>query len=215
MKIVKLSLAAAVLVTGLAAQEFKVSGDATFTSNSIWRGMTSTGNTPTVQATVNVEHESGVYAGVWGTGLATGSEIDLFVGYTKDIEGFSVDAGFVDYTTTDTAQEEWNFDGSGELYVGVSKSVIGVDLGATLYQEVLADDKDTVIDMTASKDFEVVYATANVGIHLDDNSATYNYYGLSVGKAIPSIKGDVTLTIANTMSDDDDLVAAVAYTTSF
>lgn len=216
-KMVKLSLAAAVLATGVAASDYSVSGDATFTSNALWRGASASGNTPTVQATLNVEHKSGVYAGMWATGLETGSEIDLYAGYATEVAGFGIDAGFVAYTTTNPAGESWTVDDCGELYVGVSKAVASIDLGATLYQEVLADETDTTFEASAGKDFEVAYVNATGGYVLRDNDKKddIKYYSLTVGKSFESIKGDLSVTMTSKSSEIDDAVYAVAYTTSF
>lgn len=209
-KLVKLSLAAAVMVTGLSASDYSVSGDATFATNSLWRGATGTGNTPTVQSTLNVEHKSGAYAGMWGTGTATGSEIDLYVGYATEVSGFGIDAGFVDYTTTSAETEDWTVDGSGELYVGVSKTVASIDLGATVYEEVLADDTATTLEGSIGKDLDVVSLSALAGYNVDTEA---KYVSATASKSIESIKGDIALTVGQ--ATDGDAVYALTYTTSF
>jgi len=222
-KLVKLSLAAAVMVTGLVAAEkkeevLKVSGDMTLTTDSIWRGVSGTNSTPTIQGTLNVQHKSGVYAGVWGTGSDYGTEIDLFVGYTTEVKGFGIDVGFVDMTESHPATEEWIVDASGELYLGVSKSIAKIDLGATIYQEVLNDeDSTTTFEGTVGKDFSVVYANVVGGyqVHTQDNVDDTKYYSATVGKSFESIKGDLSFTFANHTSEIDDAVYALSYTTSF
>jgi len=62
MKLIKLSIATALVASSLLASEapkssISVSGDMTFTSNSIWRGGSGTANSATVQGTLGVEHE--------------------------------------------------------------------------------------------------------------------------------------------------------------
>ncbi|SFV75763.1 Conserved hypothetical protein 2001 [hydrothermal vent metagenome] len=223
MKAMKLSLVAAVAAVSLSAGDIaditsnlKVSGDATFTTNGIWRGQTFTHETPTVQSTLTVEHSSGAYVSVWGTGNSAGSEIDFSLGYATEVSGVGIDAGFVDmsYTHPDRKKSAvWKFDESGEIYVSASKTAMDIDFGATIYQEILADDDSTVLEASASKDFGVVYANVTAGYHVDDNY--HNYYSLTVGKAIEAIKGDVSLTAADATGDGEDMQYAVSYTTSF
>lgn len=225
MKLIKLSLATAIITSTLLASEapkssISVSGDVTFTSNSLWRGGSGTNNSATVQGTLGVEHESGVYAGMWGTGTSDGSEIDLYIGYATEVSGLSLDIGFVDYITTQakkTALENDDYyhdvDGSGEVYLGASYDV-GVELGAKLYVEVLSDTSDSMlVDITADKDFGVAYVGAVYGLQLDSDSD--GYYGLKVGKAFESIKGDLSFNYQQSEADDADAVYAISYTTSF
>jgi len=239
MKLIKLSIATALVASSLLASEapkssISVSGDVTFTSNSIWRGGSGTNNSATVQGTLGVEHESGVYAGMWGTGMsvdtsdgkakATGTEIDLFIGYATEISGISIDVGFVDMSTTQvksstdkdaTEDFEHTFDGSGEVYLGAGYSVAGIDLGATLYAEVLDSDSDSVIiEGTIDKDFGFAHFGVAGGYHTED-APGQNYYSATVGKSFESINGDLSFTYADTTASSTDAVYAISYTTSF
>lgn len=85
-----------------------VTGGATITSDYRFRGISQTGKDPAVQATLNVNHESGFYAGVWASQiddqdaaavLGYGEiEIDLYAGYTKTFDnGVGVDVGLLYY----------------------------------------------------------------------------------------------------------------------
>jgi uncharacterized protein (TIGR02001 family) len=217
MKLVKLSLAAAVIASSLAAEAVTVSGDASFTSNYIFRGASFTDETATVQSTLGVEHESGVYAGIWASGLTVGTEIDLYAGYATEVSGLGIDIGFVSYgyTGPDANDEyEYVFDESGEVYAGLSYDV-GVELGATVYKGMMDLDEDsTIIEVTADKDLEVVYIGAAYGHQLDEDSGD-NYYSATVGKSFEAIKGDLSFTYASTDADNADAVYALTYTTSF
>jgi len=219
MKFIKLSLAA-VITSSLAADALSVSGDATLTSNALWRGTSLTNDMAAVQATLAVEHESGVYASIWGTSLSSGAEFDLAVGYATEISGVSVDGGFVAYTTTDNTNEDYITDEYGEFYLGASYDV-GVELGATIYKGVLDADKDsTIIEASIGKDFEVAYVNAAYGLQVgsydvNDDNVDHDYYSVTVGKSFEAIKGDLSLTFADTTADNSDSVFAVTYTTSF
>ena len=233
MKLIKLSLVTALVASTMFAAEaskspISVSGDVTFTSNSIWRGASGTNNSATVQGTLGIEHESGVYAGMWGTGTSDGSEIDLYLGYATEISGVSIDGGFVDYSTTakntDPKEEDFEhtFDGSGDLYLGAGYSVAGIDLGATIYAEVLNSDSESLIlEGTIAKDFNVAYVNVAYGyqngIKAGDGKGGIlsDYYSATLGKSFDSIKGDLSLTYASTTANDADAVYAISYTTSF
>lgn len=56
------------------------------TSDYVFRGVTQTDGDPTVQAAVDYSHESGFYAGIWGSGVDFGrdgpnAEIDTYIGF--------------------------------------------------------------------------------------------------------------------------------------
>jgi uncharacterized protein (TIGR02001 family) len=80
-----------------------ISGGATVVSDYRFRGVSLSGEDPTLQGTVTVSHESGFYVGVWGSGLASGSayggsEIDIYGGWGGDVAGLTVDANVTQYT---------------------------------------------------------------------------------------------------------------------
>ena len=218
MKLIKLSLVAAVLVTGLAADAFKVSGDATFTSNALWRGASLTADTATVQGTIGVEHESGLYAGAWGTGLTVGSEIDLYAGYATELAGIGIDGGFVAYTTTGPdgqGEYEYTMDQWGEVYLGLSYDIADLSLSGTLYKGVLDADADSmIIEAGADYDFGIAYIGAVYGYQADDETVYPSYYSATVGMPFESLNGDLSLTYADA-DNGADAVYAVTYTTSF
>ena len=82
---------------------FSISGGVTVVSDYRFRGVSLSGEEPTVQGTATVSHSSGFYVGVWGSGLASGtdfggSEIDIYAGWGGDIGGVTVDANVTQYT---------------------------------------------------------------------------------------------------------------------
>lgn len=108
MRFSKISLAALLLATtatpAFAQDEessdgITVSGSATVVTDYRFRGFTQTGEEATVQGGITVSHDSGVYAGAWGSGInfANGTEIDLFAGYSHDFGGVTADVGATFY----------------------------------------------------------------------------------------------------------------------
>lgn len=82
---------------------FSVNGSATVVSDYRFRGISQTNKKFAVQGGITVSHESGFYAGVWGSSIdeyvaaASDQEIDLIGGYRKTFGGTTVDVGFIYY----------------------------------------------------------------------------------------------------------------------
>jgi uncharacterized protein (TIGR02001 family) len=80
-----------------------ISGSATVVSDYRFRGISQTNKKPAVQAGITLTHESGVYAGVWGSSvseyIAAGGdqEIDLIAGFKKTSGGTTFDVGAIYY----------------------------------------------------------------------------------------------------------------------
>lgn len=104
---------AVVLMTGVAIAEeespWSLSGTVAVTSNYMFRGITQSDGDPALQASVTVAHESGFYAGFWGSNIdfndgffsgkeAAELEVDLYVGYGFALgENTSMDINFTYY----------------------------------------------------------------------------------------------------------------------
>lgn len=127
-------LSTGLLLAGNAAAE--VSGSVTVVSDYVFRGVTQTNEKPALQGGVTWEHESGFYAGAWGSSISWLSdsdpdissqvELDGFIGYAGDFGdsgvGYDVGANYywypgdypVGFTDVDTL----------ELYFGLSWNVL-------------------------------------------------------------------------------------------
>ncbi len=78
------------------------SGNATFTNDYVFRGVTQSMEDPAVQAGLDYGHESGVYVGVWGSSINFGgteesAEIDFYAGYGGEIGAISYDVSGIYY----------------------------------------------------------------------------------------------------------------------
>lgn len=68
-----------------------------------FRGVSFSAEDPAIQGSIDVSHESGFYAGVWGSSLEDSAlygstEIDLYAGWTGDVApGITFDAGLLYY----------------------------------------------------------------------------------------------------------------------
>jgi uncharacterized protein (TIGR02001 family) len=87
----------------IAPDALTISGSATVVSDYRFRGISQTNKKPAVQAGITLTHESGVYAGVWGSSvseyIAAGGdqEIDLIAGFKKSVGGTTFDVGAIYY----------------------------------------------------------------------------------------------------------------------
>lgn len=96
-----LSLCSALLASPAWAQEeesesaFAVSGGAAAMTDYVWRGVSQTGGDTAVQGEVFVEHETGLFGGVWATNVDFTSagdeddgvdyEVDVYLGYSLSL----------------------------------------------------------------------------------------------------------------------------------
>lgn len=99
------ALALAAVATPALAQDessdgFSVSGGAAIVSDYRFRGISQTGEEAAIQGWATLSHESGFYAGFWGSNVSFASqtsEIDAIVGYSHDLGGVTVDGGVTYY----------------------------------------------------------------------------------------------------------------------
>tara|TARA_B110001454_G_scaffold212719_1_gene229856 strand:+ start:1381 stop:2112 length:732 start_codon:yes stop_codon:yes gene_type:complete len=82
-----------------ASDGFTVSGSVALVSDYRFRGVSLSGEEAAVQGAVTVGHESGLYAGFWGSSTTAqfGTEIDAIVGYSTKLGGVTVDGGVTYY----------------------------------------------------------------------------------------------------------------------
>jgi len=109
-KIIRTGAIATSLLSGAAfaaepAPDWALTGNVTLVSDYIFRGVSQTQHSPTIQAGLETAHKSGFYAGIFGSGVSnaaypngSGSEIDLYGGYRYTINDTqNLDIGLVTY----------------------------------------------------------------------------------------------------------------------
>ena len=81
-----------------------VSANVGFATDYIWRGITQTGDEPAISGGFDYAHDTGFYAGIWGSNVnfnidGAGSELDVYFGYAFETEsGVGIDISYVDFT---------------------------------------------------------------------------------------------------------------------
>src|SRR3546814_9876235 len=84
-------------------------GSAAVVSDYRFRGVSQTGEEAAMQGSIGISHESGLYAGVWGSSVDLGAtdgvlfddlntELDAYVGYKREVvPGLTADVGLLYY----------------------------------------------------------------------------------------------------------------------
>jgi uncharacterized protein (TIGR02001 family) len=227
MKILKINAIAAVVLTSSGVSQManaEVSANFGATSNYLWRGVTQSGNAPSLSGGLDYSDESGIYAGTWvgtvdwtdETSDAKGAEVDFYLGYGGEVNDFTYDVGYVYYYYPSTGYEDSNF---GELYFNGSVGAFGFGVAYTAN----SDADDDVPFGTGD-----LYYNVNYGLDLPNEfglGLTYGYYDFDTPTSDPDYghfqvdltKGDFTLTVskADEESGSDDTNFAVSWGTSF
>lgn len=142
-----------------AASPFTITGSVSGISQYRLRGISLSDENFALQGSINVAHESGLYAGTWASSVAGyGSfgggnvELDLYGGYAKTFGGATIDAGLIWYLYPSTSETDY-----AEVYASVSGTVGPATLKVGTYY---APDQSSI----GSDDNLYVYGDANLGI---------------------------------------------------
>ena len=197
----KLSLAVAVAsatLSGLAFAEtvetpvgkLDVTMTATLASDWINRGR-SLNDAPTVQGSLDVAHESGLYVGVWGGsygGSVGGSEIDYYIGYGAAItDDISFDVNVATYTYPENDEDD-------DIEASLSVSGYNATVGAKYRFE---SDEQTYVfaayDIALPADFGL---TLNVGhtLYADHDDDNFTDYGVTLSRTIVGVNAALSYT---------------------
>lgn len=100
---IKKLAASTCVVTGL-AMSGTASADlsASFSASNMyfWRGLNISTPAPAISGSLDYSHESGFYAGIWGSSegaFDNSDEYDLYAGFSGEMGDFSYDLGYVSY----------------------------------------------------------------------------------------------------------------------
>ena len=128
------SLSALTLPSVAAAE---VSANVGVVSNYFFRGVTQTDDGAAVQGGLDYGHESGFYAGTWGSTVDFGPtddtsyEIDFYAGYGGGIGDLGYDVGYIYYAYPDADDADF-----GELYGSLTYSYFTAGLAYTVNSQV-------------------------------------------------------------------------------
>jgi uncharacterized protein (TIGR02001 family) len=117
-KIIGLAVLATAAGVGAANAEGTVSANIALTSDYVFRGISLSDNDPAIQGGFDYVADMW-YAGVWGSSLSDGMEIDLYAGFTPSTGPVDWDIGLIGYFYPGADDDGAEFD-YGELKVGAS-----------------------------------------------------------------------------------------------
>ena len=115
--------------------KLKISGGATLASQYRFRGISLSDEKAALQGTINLSHQSGFYAGVWGSSLdgfgelgGSNLEADFYAGYRRQIaDGIVIDAGLLYYAYPGSRGGDFEF---FEPYANVSATLMSTPISA-------------------------------------------------------------------------------------
>jgi len=99
------------------APAFTITGGMTLASQYRFRGISLSDEQAALQGTINLNHESGLYAGVWGSSLdgfgelgGSNLELDFYAGYRREVvDGLTLDAGLLYYAYPGSTGGDFEF----------------------------------------------------------------------------------------------------------
>lgn len=214
------SAAALCAGTAFADDAWTISGSIAATSNYMWRGITQTLDDPALQAGVTFAHESGFYAGFWGSNINFGDgeadlEIDGFIGYGGSFtDSLTYDVNVTYYAYPGTPGD-WNYDfveiGAGLKY-DFGAAAIGVK-GA--YSPAFSGDTGDAFWLAGSVSVPIVdwlALSGNVGKQWrDDETLDYVHYDIGLTATVENVSFDVRWISTDIEGDDDEFVGTVSF----
>lgn len=206
-------LAASAMSTPAFAEEeeasgpFTVSGGIAVTSDYRFRGVSLSNEKVAVQPTLTVSHESGLYAGVWGSTFpdspAYGKfELDVYGGYATEIApGTKVDLGVTYYTypgSDDGGAPTDYFEVIGKLTQSLGPVSATGTVAYAWDQKSLGSDDNIYLNLGLGYGIPDSPVTLTAGVGYTDGSlglvsADSNYLDWSVGASIAA--GPATLSV--------------------
>lgn len=200
MKFSKTIIASALLASAGVAQA-EITANVGAVSNYYFRGITQTDDGAAIQGGFDYGHDSGAYAGVWGSNVDFGgkesTEIDLYTGFGNDIgdTGIGYDVGAIYYAYPGAGGDAQGGDlDYAEIYVGASWKMISASFNYNVWGEVestpadnqVNDDGDYFWNISAEyplpEGFTISAFVANADF--DSQADDYTYWGASLSKDV-------------------------------
>lgn len=220
---------AASLMSGVALAEdespWKVSGTVAVTSNYMFRGFTQSNTDPAVQASVTVAHESGFYAGFWGssidfndgffTGNASELEVDIFAGYGFSLgENTALDLNFTYYAYpgSPSALDYEFFEIAATLTHDFGFAKVGVKGAYTPDFFGVLDESAFWLNGTLTVPFsEWLSASGNVGYQWLDFNDDYFAYDVGLTATYENVSFDARYIATDLDFVDEEFVFTVSF----
>lgn len=181
---------------GEASPPVTITGGVTLTSQYRFRGISLSDEQAALQGTINVNHESGLYAGAWASSLdgfgelgGANLELDLYAGYRREIaDGVTADVGLLYYAYPGSSGGNFEF---FEPYANVSGTIgpvtAKVGLAYAWEQDALGGNDNLYLfnDNSLAIPGTPITMTSHVGYSTGGSAAAFgsNYLDWSLGAA--------------------------------
>ncbi len=177
-----------------------ISANVALTSDYYFRGISQTANDPAIQGGFDWGHDSGFYAGVWGSNVAFGAtnvELDTYIGFSNEVSGIGYDIGLIKYNYNQTPNDSDPL----EIYLGLSYEFLsaGYAYSSNWFGSDLSSNYVYLsADYGLPADFNLA---ASIGYSFGDTYSDYEYvdYKLGVSKDVAGVTLDLSY-IANDLS---------------
>ena len=189
---------------------FEVSSEATFTSNYIFRGQSSSADRPAVQQDIVVDHESGLFAGLFGSSFNSSTadlEAQYSVGYKSSLDDlFEYEVAIVYYDVLGSGTEEaiFNGDAEAEVTIGYELNELGSVDAHVAYG--LGDDGALYYAVNYNSTFDATVklgSLEDVGLHVDVNYDVLNISGYNLGAQLSVLMPEDDYKTANSLEDSE------------
>lgn len=171
--------------------EVTLSGNVALTTDYIYRGISQTDSGPAIQGGFDVEHSSGLAAGIWASNLDFGDDADIEVDYYASFSGefsnklgYSVGAIYYDYPSSKAASAgDYDFsevNGSLSYDFGPAAVSVGINYSSDFFGGTGDATYTTVgVDIPLPSDFSLGlhYGSQNI-----DKATDYNDWKLGISK---------------------------------
>ncbi|RKZ46085.1 MAG: hypothetical protein DRR16_20820 [Candidatus Parabeggiatoa sp. nov. 3] len=207
------TLLATLPIAHAAEGPFEYSANVALTSDSVWRGYTQTDEGWATQGGFDINHETGIYVGAWGSNvkLLEGNtvkpkdradlELDLYLGYAGELtHGLSYDIKAIRYMYP-RAGSDLNYDFT-EFHIGMGYALPqGTELGFSYdYSPEFTGKTDTAHHYV----FNVGHSLPNglgfgayIGRQYLNKPKDYTYYGASISFSIADFEASINYSDTN------------------
>lgn len=108
-KLVGAAIAAGATIAGVGIANAEISANVSLTTDYVFRGVSLSDGDPAIQGGFDWSNDQ-FYAGVWGSSLPDGMELDLYAGFTPTLGSLEFDLGAIGYFYPGAEDDDAEFD---------------------------------------------------------------------------------------------------------
>jgi len=195
-------------IVAAADQPFSIAGNISLTTDYVFRGVSQTLEDPAIQGGFDLNHESGIYAGIWASNVNFGSndpahlELDYIVGFGNELSnGLSYDLAYI-YYTYPGVDDNLNYD-FGEFKLGLGYQMLSAEY---YYANDFFGGSGKAHYFGLGADFDLGQGFS-AGLHVGRQNFTdidgdYTDWSVSVGKTLVGV--DFALSYTDTNIDNNN-----------